>query len=773
MKQERNRFSLRLVSWLLRWLELVLVVLLILSPASVYAGSSDSTRSPVSVEWTVTRKGKCYSPLVAKNALVYMGTEDGILYVFKADTGERKWTYDIREKVRCSPVVEEGVVYLASGSGKLYAVDAFTGDTLWIFEQPRATKQSFATQTSYTYISFPRVSKDKIFYSLPNARLYALSKEGGNIIWEYDPSDTFCSSPSFYQGVVYVASGKGKVHAVSSADGKLLWSYDTKGAIDSSPLASNGLVFQGTEEGVVYALKAGTGDVKWSYEASEEIANISSDFSDYVYASTGNGNLYAFSLLNGHLKWRFDTEGSVISLPSIDYGMVYIGSNDGRLYALDAESGELEWATENESYFTVSPQAAGETAYVASNVRGAKVSRIILRAYKRGDAPGKTIVIGGQKESAFFTLVVDYSSALAQFAYSSSKYQPKIPLATRISSFAGNVFLGTLTRPETDRLRGGRVTSPSRVEGSYLLRLSFFLAVLAYWLVLTAGGSIMTIIIGLAIGVWFLLMLLLGGLGFTPALLVGSFTDKSKEKHLDSSKSQFKTVRAGQRALVKATRSTYRNFWLLLGINLAIFVLGISLSWIMARSLYSNFSVGKAILIATAIWLVAIVGGGFVRSVSGGLVKCRTEQSSLKFKNIWGEARKYWIKLSIIYGLNIVILGLVCLGLGMPGLSVIIRIACLAGLLIITLIYFADNYIVFDDTTLLSSFKKSAGFTFRNIPLVLIYFTVVSLLIIILIFFGVRLTFSSLALPIYWLIIALSSIYLNQLHSYIHLESNS
>jgi putative pyrroloquinoline-quinone binding quinoprotein len=71
------------------------------------------------------------SPAVA-NGIVYIGSENGNVYAFRAATGAAAlWTFSTGGAVFSSPAVANGVVYIGAGDGNLYALDAGTGSMLW------------------------------------------------------------------------------------------------------------------------------------------------------------------------------------------------------------------------------------------------------------------------------------------------------------------------------------------------------------------------------------------------------------------------------------------------------------------------------------------------------------------------------------------------------------------------------------------------------------------------------------------------------------------
>ena len=93
---------------------------------------SPTTVSRLVPYWTATTGAQIRysSPMVAGD-VVYVGSQDHMLYAFHAATGSILWTATTGGSVGSSPAVANGVVYIGSQDHKLYAFDTATGSTLW------------------------------------------------------------------------------------------------------------------------------------------------------------------------------------------------------------------------------------------------------------------------------------------------------------------------------------------------------------------------------------------------------------------------------------------------------------------------------------------------------------------------------------------------------------------------------------------------------------------------------------------------------------------
>jgi uncharacterized repeat protein (TIGR01451 family) len=72
------------------------------------------------------------SPAVA-NGIVYVGSTDGHMYAFNANTGAIRWSYTDEPGFVSSPAIANGVVYIESVDGTICTLNANTGAKLWSY----------------------------------------------------------------------------------------------------------------------------------------------------------------------------------------------------------------------------------------------------------------------------------------------------------------------------------------------------------------------------------------------------------------------------------------------------------------------------------------------------------------------------------------------------------------------------------------------------------------------------------------------------------------
>src|SRR2546427_2818133 len=123
------------------------------------------------------------SPAVA-NGIVYIGSNDKIMYAFDAKTGKILWVHDANDGVGSSPAVANGIVYVGSDDDNLYAFNARTGVTVWIYT------------TGGPVWSSPVVANGVVYVGSHDNSLYALNEERGKDLWTHSIDNIVSSSPA-------------------------------------------------------------------------------------------------------------------------------------------------------------------------------------------------------------------------------------------------------------------------------------------------------------------------------------------------------------------------------------------------------------------------------------------------------------------------------------------------------------------------------------------------------------------------------------------------
>lgn len=143
---------------------------------------------------------------VVSGASVYIGALDNKMYSYVVSNGLKLWEYKTRNWVMSSAAADGNNAYFGSNDGNVYAVDN-NGRLTW----KAPTQLAVKTQPESGYMGGIEV----IFVGGSDRNIYAISKDGGDVLWK-GPSAGAVGSPLFYMNEVIVGSMDGNIYSYST-----------------------------------------------------------------------------------------------------------------------------------------------------------------------------------------------------------------------------------------------------------------------------------------------------------------------------------------------------------------------------------------------------------------------------------------------------------------------------------------------------------------------------------------------------------------------------
>lgn len=231
------------------------------------------------------------SPLY-QNGVVTIGGGDGKVYALDAKTGEERWSFATKGRVRASPASDGETIFIGSMEGTMYALDADSGKQRWAFKArgnpyfPNGDIQSTAA-----------LADGLVLFGSRDYHLYALDAKTGREVWRNLHENSWvCASPAVRDGRVYVGSSDGRfMRAVDLKTGTALWTEKADGNIFSSPATVGEDVYTGVLSGTLMG------------------------------ESGKDGKTHGFGI---------GVEERIYSSPWIENGILYVGSNGGEVFAM-------------------------------------------------------------------------------------------------------------------------------------------------------------------------------------------------------------------------------------------------------------------------------------------------------------------------------------------------------------------------------------------------------------------------------------------------------
>ncbi len=224
---------------------------------SGYDGSLYALSATGSLKWREQVGDDEPLPLVGGPALVdgllLVGSENGGLYAFQAESGSRTWTTPTGDKVWSTPVVANGIAYFGSMDHTLYAVRVATGAIVWQFEAGGAVTGAIA------------VHHNRVYAGAFDGVMYALDAGSGEELARFEgASGWYWAKPVIAGGVLYAPSLDGNVYGldVNTLD-PVRPAVETDGPVSASPVvAGERLVVPSNDGTIRLARLSDGGDVR-------------------------------------------------------------------------------------------------------------------------------------------------------------------------------------------------------------------------------------------------------------------------------------------------------------------------------------------------------------------------------------------------------------------------------------------------------------------------------------------------------------------------------
>ena len=233
--------------------------------------------------------------------------------------------------------------------------------------------------------SGPVISEDNLYIGSLDAKLLALHKDSGQLLWQFPNKDEpklsgIYGAPATKDDSVFVGAYgssdgglNGTLYSINTSTQREEWRFETEGTIVGSPVVYEDIVMIGSSDGNLYAIDTKSGTEMWRFTTGNSIWSTPAVYEGIVYFGSLDHTVYAVSLSNrsqGQEIWRFLTGGAVASTPLVKNGRVYIGSFDRRFYALDASTGQQTWVKpfEAQNWFWTEAVSSsdGSTIFVGS-----------------------------------------------------------------------------------------------------------------------------------------------------------------------------------------------------------------------------------------------------------------------------------------------------------------------------------------------------------------------------------------------------------------------
>ncbi len=271
----------------------------------------------------------------AINDRLFVGSNNGRMYSVNLQNGEVVWSFDSKSELVSEPLLNEGVLYFVSGSQALYALDAASGKQLWIH-----SRQDTTNSMTIRGGSKPSFANDVLYVGFSDGALVALNAKTGTAQWEITLNRNskfkdIDASPLIDGDYIFVNSYDDKVYCLSKEKGEIIWNAPY--GVSTTPLVAGDSVFVTSSKGELVALSKKDGTLAWVRKTNDGVFSELSLFNDLIVTGETQGKLLFFNKATGETVGSFEPGRGVFSKPSIFQNLIYFISGEGNVYGLKAQ----------------------------------------------------------------------------------------------------------------------------------------------------------------------------------------------------------------------------------------------------------------------------------------------------------------------------------------------------------------------------------------------------------------------------------------------------
>ncbi|MDX1458083.1 MAG: outer membrane protein assembly factor BamB [Marinobacter sp.] len=307
---------------------------------TLYAAAEDGTVVAAKIEtgkvlWWKYLDTSLLAGLGGDGDRLYMVTGNAELVVLSTTDGSVLWEASLPNEVIASPRSNGQIVVVQTVDGNVLAFDVTTGDKRWQYD-------GVVPVLSLRASAAPLVGADMTLVSFSSGRLFALSTESGQPLWQYSVGEPqgrtelerlvdVTSEPLVLESAAMVTGYQGKLALVDLRTGQEIWSRATSSL--QSPAIAAGNIYVAQSNGHVVAYEGSNRREIWTQDklAWRQLTQPVV-LGDYLVVGDFEGYIHVMSLEDGQLmgQLEFDDEGLWVPMQVVqDKFLVY--GNSGKL----------------------------------------------------------------------------------------------------------------------------------------------------------------------------------------------------------------------------------------------------------------------------------------------------------------------------------------------------------------------------------------------------------------------------------------------------------
>ncbi len=286
------------------------------------------------VRWSLPIQGGVVSEITVDRTSAYFGGGDGFLYSVNTENGRVNWRYDLRNPNISKPAFDGGRLFVTTTDDTVYAFDAGTGKWLWHYPRRSALSSHILGASS------PLVDGADVIVGLSDGFLVALSVNDGSLKWErkIHTGTKFIdvdAHPILSEGLIYEPSYDGALYALKRQGGQVVWRFDAGGS--KQVIVEDQKIYLPSTDGNIYALQKSNAKVLWKFEMDGGVPTQMISTDKYLIFGSSHQYMYVVDKATGKGLYRFNAGygSGFTSAPALDaaQGRLFFLTGGGNLYS--------------------------------------------------------------------------------------------------------------------------------------------------------------------------------------------------------------------------------------------------------------------------------------------------------------------------------------------------------------------------------------------------------------------------------------------------------
>lgn len=283
---------------------------------------------------------------ISSNALLIYGS-NGTVLSFDLTRQAVNWSYTetgITNSGSNKFNVDGATLYVPYIDGTLTALDINTGSVYWRDNIGFRRDKSLLTRQNAV------INKDLLFVAARNSNLYAINKQKGTLVWNYELQYEFNIYPPVVMGEDVYINNAPYVYKFEAQTGKPAWQRGFNKAMYATMVADQKRLYATNESNTLYAVNPdASSSIDWEFKLSDNQYSVGENIilnSGVIYLA-GKANpdskassIYGINTTDGKQLWKTDlAKEEVMDLNMID-GQLF-GYMKDSLFIIDPKNGKL------------------------------------------------------------------------------------------------------------------------------------------------------------------------------------------------------------------------------------------------------------------------------------------------------------------------------------------------------------------------------------------------------------------------------------------------